>query len=147
MPDEHELEMIEKIKNLSAQIDIASGKDVTVKSLMVDGEISQNLWLPELIQLHRNRLKLSQQELADKVGVSRNYISLIERGQTDNVSFGIMRDIFSVLGFTLVILSNDGNGAVEHSFAPDGLERWALHCLCPSDGIYPGCPVHGQRRR
>ena len=70
MPDEHELEMIEKIKYLSAQIDIASGKDVTVKSLMVDGEISQNLWLPELIQLHRNRLKLSQQELADKVGLS-----------------------------------------------------------------------------
>ena len=30
--------------------------------------------------------------------------------------------------------------------APDGLQA-EPKCLCPSDGIYPGCPVHGSRRR
>lgn len=30
--------------------------------------------------------------------------------------------------------------------APDGFES-EPKCLCPSDGIYPGCPVHGSRRR
>lgn len=30
--------------------------------------------------------------------------------------------------------------------APDGLKA-GQKCLCPSDGIYPGCPVHGSRRR
>ena len=30
--------------------------------------------------------------------------------------------------------------------APDGFNE-PQNCLCPSDGIYPGCPVHGSRRR
>lgn len=30
--------------------------------------------------------------------------------------------------------------------APDG-SKAEPKCLCPSDGIYPGCPVHGSRRR
>lgn len=30
--------------------------------------------------------------------------------------------------------------------APDGFNE-LQNCLCPSDGIYPGCPVHGKRRR
>ncbi len=30
--------------------------------------------------------------------------------------------------------------------AADGLES-EPKCYCPADGIYPGCPVHGNRRR
>ena len=42
-------------------------------------------------------------------------------------------------------IHEDGQ-AVEHVNAADGLES-EPKCLCPADGIYPGCPVHGQRRR
>lgn len=42
-------------------------------------------------------------------------------------------------------IHEDGQ-AVEHVNAADGLES-APKCLCPADGIYPGCPVHGKRRR
>ena len=36
--------------------------------------------------------------------------------------------------------------AAQQSFAADGLES-EPKCLCPADGLYPGCPVHGRRRR
>ena len=42
-------------------------------------------------------------------------------------------------------IHEDGQ-AVEHVNAADSLES-APKCLCPADGIYPGCPVHGKRRR
>jgi hypothetical protein len=36
----------------------------------------------------------------------------------------------------------------EHSIqrATDGFDS-EPKCMCPADGIYPGCPVHGNRRR
>ena len=37
--------------------------------------------------------------------------------------------------------------AAEHSVQPDGLERVALHCICPTDADHPDCPVHGTSRR
>ncbi len=39
-----------------------------------------------------------------------------------------------------------GLQAVEQLRAADGLES-EPKCYCPADGIYPGCPVHGNRRR
>lgn len=42
-------------------------------------------------------------------------------------------------------IHEDGQ-AVEHVNAADGLES-EPKCLCPADSIYPGCPVHGKRRR
>lgn len=42
-------------------------------------------------------------------------------------------------------IHEDGQ-AVEHVNAADGLES-EPKCLCPADGIYPGCPIHGKRRR
>lgn len=36
--------------------------------------------------------------------------------------------------------------AAQQSFAADGLES-EPKCLCPADGLYPGCPVHGNHRR
>lgn len=36
--------------------------------------------------------------------------------------------------------------SAQQSFAADGLES-EPKCLCPADGLYPGCPIHGRRRR
>lgn len=41
---------------------------------------------------------LSQQELADKIGISRNYLSQIERGQATNLSWQVREKLSSVLG-------------------------------------------------
>ena len=62
--------------------------------------------LSELIAIHRDRLHLSQSELAESAGVSRNYISLIERGYTENVSYGVLERICSRLGLGISITFN-----------------------------------------
>lgn len=41
---------------------------------------------------------LSQEELAQKVGISRNYLSQIERGQSTNLSWQVMERLTSTLG-------------------------------------------------
>lgn len=46
----------------------------------------------------RREEKLSQDELAQKVGISRNYLSQIERGQATNLSWQVMNRLTSVLG-------------------------------------------------
>ena len=59
--------------------------------------------LSELISIHRNRLRLSQSELAKDVGISRNYVSLIERGFNDHLSYSILRKICFRLGMKITI--------------------------------------------
>lgn len=41
---------------------------------------------------------LSQQELADKIEISRNYLSQIERGQATNLSWQVRERLSAVLG-------------------------------------------------
>ena len=56
--------------------------------------------LGEMISIHRTRLKISQTELAQAAGVSRNYISQIERGN-ENVSYSVLLRILERLGLEL----------------------------------------------
>jgi transcriptional regulator with XRE-family HTH domain len=46
----------------------------------------------------RRQEGLSQQELADKIGISRNYLSQIERGQATNLSWQVRETLESTLG-------------------------------------------------
>ena len=59
--------------------------------------------LSEMIAIHRDRLKMSQADLAKTAGVSRNYISQIERGKIENVSYKVLSNICSVLGLAMKI--------------------------------------------
>jgi Predicted transcriptional regulators len=59
--------------------------------------------LSELISIHRTRLHLNQSELAKVAGVSRNYISLIERGHIENVSLGVLKRICDKLGLKVEV--------------------------------------------
>lgn len=46
--------------------------------------------------------KLSQEKLAQAVGISRNYLSQIERGQATNLSWQVREKLTSVLGLKAV---------------------------------------------
>ena len=48
----------------------------------------------------RKSMGLSQEALADRAGVSRNYISIIERGEAHNVSTKILGQLAVALGTT-----------------------------------------------
>lgn len=50
------------------------------------------------IRDRRLQERLNQEELAQRVGISRNYLSQIERGQATNLSWQVMERLTSVLG-------------------------------------------------
>lgn len=50
------------------------------------------------VRKRRRQEKLSQEELAKQVGISRNYLSQIERGQATNISWQVMERLTSILG-------------------------------------------------
>ena len=50
------------------------------------------------VQRRRKDMGISQEELARQAGLSRNYISIIERGEATNVSMRIINSIALVLG-------------------------------------------------
>lgn len=58
--------------------------------------IDINTYAAQVRELRR-RNDLSQDELAQKAGLSRTYISLIERGQATNITVGALRRIFTAL--------------------------------------------------
>ncbi len=50
------------------------------------------------VQAKRKERDLSQTELGDLVGISRNYVSLIERGEAENISMKIVNQLAVALG-------------------------------------------------
>lgn len=42
-----------------------------------------------ILKSYRQRERISQTELAQKLGISRNYISLLERGAASNLSWAL----------------------------------------------------------
>jgi len=53
------------------------------------------------IKERREELRMSQQELADKAGVTRQTISLIETGKLENVTLSTMNAIATALDSTV----------------------------------------------
>ena len=79
------------------------------------------------IRSARESAGLSQEELAQEVGLSRNYLSQIERGRATNLSFEVVRRISERLG--LPVHEGAGPGSV-----PESLRRFADEAgLPPAD--------------
>ncbi|MED4206659.1 helix-turn-helix transcriptional regulator [Neobacillus mesonae] len=57
-----------------------------------------SLHIPEVIKALRKTLKLTQEELAERTGLNRTYISLLERGER-NPSFDTV--VFLAKGFRM----------------------------------------------
>jgi transcriptional regulator with XRE-family HTH domain len=75
--------------------------------------------------------KLSQEELASKVGISRNYLSQIERGQATNLSWQLMERLTAVLG-----LKADPVGTLDPTAEiPPSLAQFAQAAALPPDDV------------
>ena len=74
---------------------------------------------------------LSQEELARKVGISRNYLSQIERGQATNLSWQLMERLTAVLG-----LKDVATGTLETvPDLPPSLAEFAQTAGLPPDDV------------
>lgn len=79
----------------------------------------------------RREEKLSQEELAQRVGISRNYLSQIERGQATNLSWQVMERLTSTLG-----LKQEQTGILEAmADLPSSLAEFAKTADLPPDDV------------
>lgn len=69
----------------------------------------------------------SQDELAEKIGISRNYLSQIERGIATNLSWQLLDKITSILGIVVE------KQRLEN--LPQGLEEFAKSVNLPEEDI------------
>ena len=76
----------------------------------------------ERVRKRREQEGLSQAELADKAGISRTYLSEIERGRATNLSWKVVEGLAAALG-----LSIEPESRVEEHIGelPPGLEEFA----------------------
>jgi transcriptional regulator with XRE-family HTH domain len=92
------------------------------------------------VRAQRKAQKLSQQELAQQVEISRNYLSEIERGEATNLSWQVRQKLAAALGLSPV------GEAVEKDL-PEGLAAFAASAKLPQDDVQmlAGLKYRGQQ--
>lgn len=89
---------------------------------------------PEVIEFgqqvrdRRKAERLSQGELAQRVGISRNYLSQIERGESTNLSWNVRSKLCSLLG-----IQDQGEAQVPQ--LPGSLQAFADRVQLPPDDL------------
>jgi len=90
-----------KLYNTSAILDRKYGKRGTATRSAFE-EKALAAYYSEILRERRKELKITQQQLADKIGKERSYIAHIERGQTDMQLSSFFR-ISNALGLNLSV--------------------------------------------
>ncbi len=80
--------------------------------------------LAHQVRHRRRQLQISQSKLAELAGISRNYVSLIERGEVKNASIGVLEALGAALGLTAGQLT--GENQSDPIFIPPALRQLAL---------------------
>jgi transcriptional regulator with XRE-family HTH domain len=81
------------------------------------------------VRQQRKAQKLSQQELATQVGITRTYLSEIERGVSVNLSWQLREKLTTVLGL------QQRSGDHSPTSLPQGLAEFAATAKLPQDDI------------
>ena len=94
------MEKNEKVKSWKDHIDEKYGKEGTASRQKFEEEF-ETFRIGVLIQEARKKQKMTQQELAEKAGTTKNYISRIENNASDIRLSTLMRIIQEGLGGSL----------------------------------------------
>jgi len=84
------------------------------------------------VRRHRLEEGLSQEELANRVGISRNYLSEIERGVATNPSWQVMERLTTELGLRAEQQPNEETRLAQ---LPPGLAKFATSANLPRDDV------------
>lgn len=76
------------------------------------------------VKERRQELQLSQENLAERAGISRNYLSIIERGEARNISTGVLNQLADALELTSAELS--GDSPLSDILIPPSLRQFSL---------------------
>ncbi len=83
------------------------------------------------VQSKRREKGLSQGELGELVGISRNYVSMIERGDAENISMRVINQLAVALGST----ASELTGESAMVMIPPSLRDFALQNNLPYEVI------------
>ncbi|MCB9134205.1 MAG: helix-turn-helix transcriptional regulator [Anaerolineales bacterium] len=72
-------------------------------------------FLADQVFNRRRALGISQSELAERAGISRNYVSLIERAEASNLSLNVLHNLANALGVTAAELTGEMQEAAQAS--------------------------------
>lgn len=78
------------------------------------------------VHSHRKEKGFSQEELARLVGVSRNYVSLIERGEAHGISMKVISQLAVALGASPAELTGEGVNTTSIVMIPPALRQFGL---------------------
>jgi transcriptional regulator with XRE-family HTH domain len=83
------------------------------------------------VQARRKEKKLSQAELGELAEISRNYVSLIERGEAESISMKVLNKLAVVLGTSPSELTGESSMVM----IPPSLREFALEKNLPYEII------------
>lgn len=90
-----------------------------------------DLGFAKQVRDRRRQEGLSQAALAEQVGISRNYLSQIERGKATNLSWQVRQSLVDQLG----IAASDSVASGTAASLPEGLEAFAEKAQLPQDDV------------
>jgi len=85
--------------DVDAQLDVAFGKEGTPERAMAE-ERANAFFTGKIIEDARKRANITQEELAQRIGSNKSYISRVEKGRTEPKVSTFYR-IIAALGFTV----------------------------------------------
>ena len=85
----------------------------------------------QTVRKRRLEEKYSQEKLAQAVGISRNYLSQIERGQATNLSWQVRERLASVLGLS----EEPATTGSPQNDLPPSLAKFAQTAALPPDDV------------
>jgi transcriptional regulator with XRE-family HTH domain len=83
------------------------------------------------VRERRKQENLSQEELATRVGITRNYLSQIERGQATNLSWNLREKLSSILGLKV----EEEDAIAQSDELPASLLEFAESAKLPPDDV------------
>ena len=95
-------EKLSKLKRADELFDERYGKSGTPSRAAFE-ERALNWYYSEILKDRRKELKITQRQLADKVGKKREYIALLEKGETD-MQLSTFLNISQALGLRFALM-------------------------------------------
>ena len=95
-------EKISKLRTADELFDERYGKPGTPSRSAFE-EHALNWYYSEILKDRRKELKITQRQLADKVGKKREYIALLEKGETD-MQLSTFLNISQALGLKFTLM-------------------------------------------
>jgi ribosome-binding protein aMBF1 (putative translation factor) len=98
-------EKLSKLRRADEHFDAKYGVQGTESRTQFEAQAKVWYYM-EILKQARKRERLTQKQLADRIGKKREYVALLERGETD-MQLSTFLNLFDALGLRFALMSED----------------------------------------